>query len=71
MDNKFFSKEKRSAIEVIVVLIIVSLLVASGFLIAFLWAVKSGQYKDTYTPSIRILFDDADKEVEKNTNAKK
>ncbi len=35
-----------------------SLTVAAGFLIAFLWAVKSGQYQDTYTPSVRILLDD-------------
>jgi cbb3-type cytochrome oxidase maturation protein len=48
----------------------VSLLVASGFLIAFLWAVKSGQYKDTYTPSIRILFDDEHKKDEKKSNKK-
>ena len=40
------------------VLIGFSLLVAVGFLIAFLWSVKSGQYSDTYTPSIRILFED-------------
>ncbi len=33
---------------------------ALSFLIAFLWAVKNGQYKDTYTPSVRILFDDND-----------
>ena len=48
-----------------------SLLVASGFLIAFLWAVKSGQYKDTYTPSIRILFDDEHKTDEKKSNKEK
>lgn len=48
------------------ILIVVSLLVASGFLVAFLWAVKSGQYKDTYTPSIRILFDDENKEKKNN-----
>jgi len=42
----------------IVVLIGFSLTVATGFLIAFLWAVKSGQYDDKYTPSLRILFDD-------------
>jgi cbb3-type cytochrome oxidase maturation protein len=47
--------------SVIVVLIGISLLVALGFLFAFLWAVKSGQYNDTYTPSIRMLFDDDDK----------
>ncbi len=40
------------------VLIGFSLLVAVGFLIAFLWSVKSGQYSDTYTPSIRMLFED-------------
>jgi len=43
--------------SVIVILIYFSLLVAVGFLAAFLWAVKSGQYHDTYTPSIRVLFD--------------
>ena len=42
----------------IVILISASLLVAIGFLVAFLWAVKSGQYDDKYTPSIRMLFDD-------------
>ncbi len=40
------------------VLIGFSLLVAVGFLIAFLWSVKSGQYSDTYTPSVRVLFED-------------
>jgi len=39
-------------------LIGVSFLVAFLFLVMFIWAVKSGQYDDTYTPSIRILFDD-------------
>lgn len=53
--------------EVIVVLIIASLIVAIGFLIAFLWAVKSGQYDDKYTPAVRILFDNKkDKESKKD-----
>ena len=43
---------------VIVILIFFSVLVAGGFLVAFLWAVRSGQYEDRYTPSVRILFDD-------------
>ncbi|RPI13834.1 MAG: cbb3-type cytochrome oxidase assembly protein CcoS [Ignavibacteriae bacterium] len=43
--------------SVIVVLIGASLIVAAGFLSAFIWAVKSGQYDDRYTPSVRILFD--------------
>lgn len=40
------------------ILIGFSLLVAVGFLIAFLWSVKSGQYSDMYTPSVRMLFED-------------
>lgn len=44
--------------SVLVILILISLLVAGGFLIAFIWAVKSGQFEDRYTPSIRMLLDD-------------
>lgn len=44
--------------SVIVILIIASILVAVGFLAAFIWSVKSGQYDDTYSPSVRILFDE-------------
>jgi cbb3-type cytochrome oxidase maturation protein len=40
------------------ILIGISILVAGCFLAAFLWSVKSGQYDDDYTPSVRILFDD-------------
>ena len=43
---------------VIILLIIVSVFVAGGFLIAFLWSVSTGQMEDDYTPSVRILFDD-------------
>ncbi|MFZ1685403.1 MAG: cbb3-type cytochrome oxidase assembly protein CcoS [Candidatus Zixiibacteriota bacterium] len=45
--------------KVVVVLLIASVVVAAGFLIAFLWAVKSGQYDDTVTPSLRMLHDDS------------
>jgi len=44
--------------NIIFLLIGVSLLAAIVFLILFIWAVKSGQYEDSYTPSVRILFDD-------------
>ncbi len=44
--------------SVIIVLLGFSLLVAGGFLIAFLIAVRSGQFDDRETPSIRMLFDD-------------
>jgi cbb3-type cytochrome oxidase maturation protein len=43
---------------VMFLLIGVSLMVASGFLLAFLYSVKNGQYDDTHTPAIRMLFDD-------------
>lgn len=43
--------------EVVVILIFFSLIVAVGFLIAFIWAIKNGQYDDLVTPSIRMLFD--------------
>lgn len=44
--------------KIILLLILVSLIVALGFLAAFFWAVRSGQYEDDYTPAVRILFDD-------------
>lgn len=40
------------------ILLIVSLIVAVGFLVGFIWAVRTGQFEDSYTPSIRMLFDD-------------
>jgi cbb3-type cytochrome oxidase maturation protein len=43
---------------IIIVLILLSLVIAAGFLAAFLWAVRDGQYEDDYTPSVRILLDD-------------
>jgi len=46
--------------KVILLLIGASLLVAIAFLGAFIWAVRSGQYDDTYTPSVRVLFDESD-----------
>lgn len=44
--------------SVLFILIVVSLLVALCFLAAFIWSVKSGQYEDSYTPSVRMLFDE-------------
>jgi cbb3-type cytochrome oxidase maturation protein len=43
---------------IIYLLIGISVTVASVFLGAFLWAVRSGQYEDDYTPSVRMLFDE-------------
>ena len=44
--------------SVIYVLLAISVIIAVGFFIAFLVAVKKGQYDDSYTPSIRMLFED-------------
>lgn len=51
------------------ILIGASLTVAIGFLAAFIWSVKNGQYDDDYTPSVRMLFDDT-KDQEKPKEAK-
>lgn len=52
--------------SVIYVLLAISITVAIIFFIAFVISVKSGQYDDAYTPSVRMLFDDEIK-TESNT----
>jgi cbb3-type cytochrome oxidase maturation protein len=47
--------------SIIALLITISLSIALLFLGIFLWSMKSGQYDDTYTPSVRMLFDDKPK----------
>ena len=42
---------------IIYLLIGLSLTVAVAFLLSFLWAIRSGQYDDDYTPSVRMLFE--------------
>ena len=45
---------------VIPMLLVLALLMAGAFLAAFVWAVRTGQFDDTYTPSLRILSDGED-----------
>jgi len=47
--------------EIIILLIFISLTIALVFLGAFIWNMKSGQYDDTYGPSVRMLFEDKKK----------
>jgi len=54
--------------SIIYVLITVSVVVAIIFFIAFIVSVKKGQYDDTYTPSVRMLFDDELVKSNKNEN---
>lgn len=61
---KIYSKTKfvlliiRQDMSVIYLLLTLSILVAIVFFIAFIVSVKKGQYDDSYTPSVRMLFDD-------------
>jgi cbb3-type cytochrome oxidase maturation protein len=49
-----------------------TVLLAGFFLFLFFKNVKSGQYDDTYTPSVRMLFDDElVKEPKEKENTKK
>lgn len=43
---------------VIFILIPLSIVLATCFLGAFIWAVRTGQYEDTCTPSMRLLLEE-------------
>ena len=55
---------------IIFLLIGISLTVALTFLGAFLWAVRSGQYEDTYTPAVRMLFENETQDETKRESSK-
>lgn len=44
--------------SVIYLLIPLSIVIATFFLLSFVWAVRSGQYEDTCTPSLRLLTEE-------------
>ncbi len=48
--------------SVVILLLIASISVAGLFLLGFIWSVKTGQYDDEVSPSIRILFDNTAKQ---------
>ena len=50
----------------IIIILLVSISIAGGFLIAFFWSVRDGQFDDDYSPPRRMLFDDK-KHEENNT----
>jgi cbb3-type cytochrome oxidase maturation protein len=52
--------------SVMVLLVGCSLLIAGGFLVVFILSTKSGQFDDTHTPSIRILFEEETMDNTKN-----
>lgn len=44
--------------NIIYMLLAISVFVALIFFALFIYSVKKGQYDDTYTPSVRMLFED-------------
>lgn len=50
-------RQNCASVKVLVLLIAVSLVVALGFLAAFIWATRNGQFDDDQTPALRILHD--------------
>jgi cbb3-type cytochrome oxidase maturation protein len=53
--------------SIIFFLAVAAILVAGGFLGALIWATRDGQFDDTYTPSIRMLFDNTVKSIDAST----
>ena len=45
----------------IILLLLVSIGIAAGFLFAFFWSVRDGQFDDDFSPARRILFEDDNK----------
>lgn len=42
--------------SVLLILLIISIFIAAGFLVAFLWSVNDGQFEDMEMPQHKILF---------------
>lgn len=57
--------------EAIYLLIFMGAVVAVGFLVAFFIAVKNGQFDDSTTPGIRMLFDTEINKGKNNGDKKK
>ncbi|RKE98181.1 cbb3-type cytochrome oxidase assembly protein CcoS [Ichthyenterobacterium magnum] len=55
--------------SVIYMLLSISVIVAIVFFVAFIYAVKKGQFDDSYTPSVRMLFED--EIIKEKSNKKK
>ncbi len=48
--------------NIIFFMIGISLIIATSFLIAFLWAMNTGQNDDLHTPGMRILMEEKSKQ---------
>ena len=54
--------------SVIYMLLTISIIVAVIFFVAFIFSVRQGQYDDSYTPSVRMLFEDEIVENDQKNN---
>ena len=43
---------------ILFLLILLSIVIAAGFLAGFIWSVRTGQFEDTCTPSMRLLLEE-------------
>lgn len=57
--------------EIIYLMIPLAVFIVTGIVVAFIWAVKSGQFDDLEGPANRILFDDDDEQVIRRTDEPK
>lgn len=49
-------------------MLVVSLVIALFFLGMYVWATRNGQFDDDYTPSVRILFEEEQKQSDNHGN---
>jgi cbb3-type cytochrome oxidase maturation protein len=43
--------------NIVILLLPLALLLATGFVVAFVWGIRHGQYDDVETPAHRMLID--------------
>ncbi len=57
--------------DAIYLLIFMGAVVAVGFLVVFFISVKNGQFDDSETPAMRVLFDDGTIKTQQKEESKK
>ncbi|MBN8586823.1 MAG: cbb3-type cytochrome oxidase assembly protein CcoS [Rhodothermia bacterium] len=54
--------------NILMVMVPIAILLAAVAVYAFTWAIRSGQYEDTETPAMRMLWDDEDGQVKQKNS---
>jgi cbb3-type cytochrome oxidase maturation protein len=56
--------------DIVFVLLPITLIIVLAALVAFIWAVRRGQFDDLKTPAIRMLFEEQDSsDIPENNNS--